>query len=238
MSAIIHLQKSDFSLPIIQVFHCDIVKISDELKCYVPNDAHDFFSVPCVLSIEADNSEPAFLAQLVEVLRQLNFLPIGLKTEDESLFEQAHYAGLAIFNEKMNQLDLFEVALSNQSDAENLRSSSEQTPPPYTYHQNVYAGEQLYAEGCDLIVLGDVELGAEVIADGNIYIGGSLNGKAYAGNSGFMNIDEITIRAYVFEPELISIAGFYQLKEDLPEQYIGLSVKTRFVSQKFEYSLE
>ena len=236
MPSVIQLQKNDFSLPVIKVLHCDIARISDELKQYVPNNSDGFLSVPCVLSIEAESSDPTFLARLVETLRQLSFLPLGLKTEDESLFEQAHYAGLAIFNEKMNQTDLLELDSNKVIHTEKKQAISE--PSAYTHHGNIAVGEQVYAEGRDLVVLGNVEFGGEAVADGNIYVSGNLNGKAYAGNSGYMNIDEITVRALVFEPELISIAGFYQLKMDVPKDYLGLSVTARFACQKFEYSIE
>ena len=235
----IRIQKTDFSLPVIKLVDYDISKISDELKQFMPISDKEFLAIPCVLSIEGEEVEPTFFAQLLESLRQFGFLPVGVKTDNPSFIEQAKYAGLAVFSQKINQLDLFDIALQNRKDQEieSIQEASE-TPKFVTHHRTICSGEQVYAEDCDLIVLGDVEQGAEVIADGNIYIGGSLLGKAYAGNSGLMNIDEISVRAYSFEPELVSIAGFYQLQEDIPQNYIGLSVKVNFKDQKLQYALE
>ncbi|MDX1352176.1 MAG: septum site-determining protein MinC [Thiomicrorhabdus sp.] len=236
MSSVIEIKKSDFSLPIIQLLHDDLSQISDALKQYATNDVDEFFSQPCVLSIAVEDCQPTFLAQLVELLRQLNFIPVALQTDESVLEEQAHYLGLAVFNRKLNQMGLLDSGASqSEHDTSSFQKPASQT---HTHHGHVSAGEQLYAEGGDLIVLGDVEAGAEVIADGNIYIGGCLNGKAYAANSGSMNVDEVTIRAYSFEPELISIAGFYQLKEDIAEPYLGLPVKARFVGHRFVFTLE
>ncbi|WEJ63687.1 septum site-determining protein MinC [Thiomicrorhabdus lithotrophica] len=235
----IRIQKTDFSLPVIQLVDYDISKISDELKQFMPISDKEFLSIPCVLSVEGEELEPTFFAQLLESLRQFGFLPVGIKTDNTSFIEQAKYAGLAVFNQKMNQLDLFDIALQNRKNQElEALQEAPETPKFLTHHRTICSGEQVYAEDCDLIVLGDVEQGAEVIADGNIYIGGSLLGKAYAGNSGLMNIDEISVRAYSFEPELVSIAGFYQLQEDIPQKYIGLSVKVSFEDQKLQYALE
>lgn len=231
MSKSILIKNIDFSIPVIQILEFDINQIIAELRQFVPVNEEQHQVIPCVLSIMVSEVKPTFLAQLVEALRQVNLLAIGLKTDDDSLIEQANYAGLAVFSEKMTQLDLFQQKVEQANHRAEL-------PQQQIHSGNVCAGQQIYAEGRDLIVLGDVESGAEVIADGNIYIGGSLSGKAYAGNSGQMNIDTLHIRAYSFEPELVSISGFYQLSEDIPIHYKGLAVKTQFINQKLAYHLE
>jgi septum site-determining protein MinC len=73
------------------------------------------------------------------------------------------------------------------------------------------SGQQVYAKGRDLIVMGMVNAGAEVIADGHIHVYGTLRGKAIAGARG--NVDA-QIFAQVMEPELISIAGVYRTSEN------------------------
>jgi len=250
MANSISITKTDFSLPLIQVKQSDIAEIISDLQGVlglVTDNEEDALSIPCVISMDEAEVEPTFLARLLETFRQFGLLPIGVKTVNDHLAEQANYAGLAVFNDKMNQLDLFGFSVATQDSIQDKiqTSRAENQPQPETalanhrlHTEHVVEGEQIYAEGCDLIVLGDVEKGAEVIADGNIYIGGSLYGKAYAGNSGLMNIDQISVRAYAFEPELVSIAGFYQLLEDIPSQYKGLAVKAQFVAQKLQYSVE
>lgn len=107
----------------------------------------------------------------------------------------------------------------------------------FVHYGHVEDGEQVYAEGKSLIVLGDVKEGAEIIADGDIYVGGALLGKAYAANAGAINVEDVKISAYSFEPELVSLAGFYQLKEDIPKKYLGLSVTVNFESNKMRFRL-
>lgn len=239
MSAIINIKNQAFSLPVIEVKGFDINEIIGELKRRVTVNEDGHQMLPCVLSVKSRELEPTFLAQIVEVLRQFDLQAVGLQTEDEAIAEHATYAGLAVFNERLNQYDLFQpqTELNFESSTESIES--QQNEPQQKIHDgHVQAGEQVYAEGCDLVVLGDVLPGAEVIADGNVYIGGNLQGKAYAGNSGLMNLDGVYVRAYCFEPELISISGFYQLLEDIPKKYHGLSVKVKFEQQRMQYHLE
>jgi septum site-determining protein MinC len=86
----------------------------------------------------------------------------------------------------------------------------------------VRSGQQVYARDRDLIVTGAIANGAEVIADGNIHIYGSLRGRAMAGAQG----DE-KARIYVsdFRAELVAIAGHYRVFEQIPKDLEGQSVQ-------------
>jgi len=80
------------------------------------------------------------------------------------------------------------------------------------------SGQRIYAKG-DLVVLGMVSNGAEVIAEGNIHIYAPLRGRALAGVHG--NHDA-RIFCTCLEPELISIAGIYRTTENpLPADVHG-----------------
>lgn len=79
--------------------------------------------------------------------------------------------------------------------------------PTMVIDRPLRSGQRVYARGGDLVVLGVVSHGAEVIADGNIHVYGPLRGRAIAGANG--DIDA-RIFAVAMEPELISIAGTYR----------------------------
>jgi septum site-determining protein MinC len=84
------------------------------------------------------------------------------------------------------------------------------------------SGQRIYAKG-DLVVLGLVSYGAEVIAEGNIHIYAPLRGRALAGVHG--NHDA-RIFCTCLEPELISIAGIYRTTETpLPADVLGKPVQ-------------
>ena len=70
------------------------------------------------------------------------------------------------------------------------------------------SGQRVYARNSDLIVMGVVSQGAEVIADGNIHIYGPLRGKAMAGAHG-----DAAARIFTtgLDAELVAIAGVYRV---------------------------
>jgi septum site-determining protein MinC len=81
------------------------------------------------------------------------------------------------------------------------------------------SGQQVYAKHGDLIIMGAVNFGAEVLADGNIHVYGPLRGKAVAGVKGNT---EARIFTTCMEPELVSIAGTYRTTETpLPPEVVG-----------------
>lgn len=87
--------------------------------------------------------------------------------------------------------------------------------------QNVRSGAQVYAKGTDLIVLGAVAAGAEVIADGHVHIYGPLRGRAIAGASGDT---EARIFCRSLDAELIAVAGRYMVHDDIPGSVRGKPV--------------
>lgn len=91
------------------------------------------------------------------------------------------------------------------------------------------SGQRIYAKG-DLVVLGLVSYGAEVIAEGNIHIYAPLRGRALAGVQG--NHDA-RIFCTCLEPELISIAGIYRTTETpLPADVLGKPVQIWLEEEK------
>ena len=70
------------------------------------------------------------------------------------------------------------------------------------------SGQRVYARQSDLIVMGVVSRGAEVIADGNIHVYGPLRGKAMAGARG-----DTAARIFTtgLDAELVAISGVYRV---------------------------
>lgn len=88
----------------------------------------------------------------------------------------------------------------------------------------VRSGQQLYAAGGDLIVLGPVSHGAELLADGNIHVYGTLRGRALAGLKGDI---QARIFCRTLEAELICVAGVYMVSEQIKEDYGRKPVQIR-----------
>lgn len=94
--------------------------------------------------------------------------------------------------------------------ADNELSSSRATPikaavkPAKVVNRPVRSGQQVYAEGSDLVVTASVSEGAELLADGNIHVYGTLRGRALAGVKGNTGA---RVFCQSLDAELISIAG-------------------------------
>jgi septum site-determining protein MinC len=73
------------------------------------------------------------------------------------------------------------------------------------------SGQRVYARHCDLVVIGMVSQGAEVIADGNVHVYGPLRGKAMAGARGDTSARIFTTH---MDAELLAVAGVYRVVED------------------------
>ena len=117
---------------------------------------------------------------------------------------------------------LAEVTISADNKTKTVAAEkSEAAPPPppvikaaptKLIRHNIRSGQRIIAKGGDLVIIGTVSPGAEIYADGNITVYGALRGRAFAGGQ-----DETAAYIYCYEldAELISIAGFYQDKEQL-----------------------
>jgi septum site-determining protein MinC len=93
---------------------------------------------------------------------------------------------------------------------------------PMLVEQPVRSGQRVYARGTDLVLLGGVGSGAEVMADGHIHAYGPLRGRAMAGVSGDA---QACIFCQKLEAELVSVAGRYRVSDNLDEQYVGRAVR-------------
>ncbi len=77
-------------------------------------------------------------------------------------------------------------------------------------HHTLRSGEKVASEG-HLVIIGDVNPGAEVIAENNIIVWGSLKGAAYAG---VPNHENAVIAALHLTPIQLRIAGYIARSPD------------------------
>ena len=96
----------------------------------------------------------------------------------------------------------------------------------------VRGGQRIYARGGDLVLMGVVNPGAEVIADGSIHVYAPLRGRALAGASGNA---EARIFSLAMEAELVSIAGVYRTFDDgWPKNLSKKAAQVSLVNDKLE----
>ena len=94
------------------------------------------------------------------------------------------------------------------------------------YDQMLRSGQSLNHVGGDLILTNSVNSGAEAITDNNLHVYGRAQGRLVAGATGDK---DARIFCQVFNPSLVSVAGTYCLRDNLPEHVIDKSVEVRFL---------
>lgn len=93
----------------------------------------------------------------------------------------------------------------------------------------VRSGQAIHYMGGDLVVLNHINNGAEVATDGSLHIYGKGQGRLVAGATGDTNA---RIFCQNFDPSLVSVAGMYCLKDDIPAEMIGKAVQVCYSAEK------
>ncbi|NNM58665.1 MAG: septum site-determining protein MinC [Legionellales bacterium] len=196
-----------FSLTVLTLNSNDFSAIQNHVKQTVKKAPKMFHHAPVVIDLGSNNQLTATLAvaPLIDMLQQHQILPIAIMGGSAEQQKTAIQAGLTIF-----------PAAKHTVAASPARSPSSSRAPKRTGNtkiisQPVRSGQQIYAQGSDLVILASVSHGAEIISDGSIHVYGALHGRAIAGSSG--NLDA-RIFCTKLDAELISIAGIYSLSDD------------------------
>lgn len=209
------IKSADLSLVALLLKTTDITEVSRALKLQMAESPGFFDQDPVVIDVSAltlADDQTIDLKALMAVLQEHKLVPLAIKGASAALLTLAKGVGLVDASDARirRSVPLVE-AKTPQAPPE------EPVPPALTpagamrIDKPLRSGQQVYAKGRDLIVMGMVNAGAEVIADGHIHVYGTLRGKAIAGARG--NTDA-QIFAQVMEPELISIAGVYRTSEN------------------------
>jgi septum site-determining protein MinC len=245
------LKGSLFTLSVLQLFDNDLELLKEQLQKRIQMAPAFFNHTPFVIDLHElpeDKQDLDFVA-LKELLLSLSIIPVGVKGADKSLFpklEAAHLAILAEAKTSAHKKTIIEPESKPEPEHEPetvpeaekkeqpKTPETQQTParrPAKIVKQTIRSGQQVYAPGGDLVVIGSVSAGAEILADGNIHIYGTLRGRALAGVRGDQSA---AIFCHCLQAELSSIAGIYLLSDDLPEDKIGTSVQIYLENEKLQ----
>ncbi len=167
------------------------------------------------------------LAWLIKVLKKTGVQVLGIS--DGLLTEQAQKLDLPIvppdYTQAATRTRPPAVAVTTNNDSA-VPAAVAVAPnlPTKLLTDPVRSGQQVYAENCDLIVLGPVSAGAELIADGCIHVYGTLRGRAIAGANGNPNARIFCKR---LEADLVAIAGVYMVADQIAPHLQGKSAQIR-----------
>ena len=141
----------------------------------------------------------------------------------DSTTTTADNTGSTVDNQAIAASAIPEVAETTLT-AETLISAEQITS--LIYDQMLRSGQSLNHVGGDLILTNSVNSGAEAITDNNLHVYGRAQGRLVAGATGDK---DARIFCQVFNPSLVSVAGTYCLRDNLPEHVIDKSVEVRYL---------
>jgi len=203
------------TLSVLRVLTSDLDVLCEQLDAKIAAAPDLFQNFPVLLDVEAlaPDAQRAFdIARLDRLLRERSFVPVGMRGAGDVLCGIAAGVGIGVISAGVS--------------AARRKPAKESAAAPRTANVLVQApvrsGQQIYAKDGDLTVLSTVSPGAEIMADGNVHVYGSLRGRVLAGVSGNT---EARIFCRDLDAELVSIAGHYWIAEKIQESDRGRPVQ-------------
>lgn len=195
------------SLTQVRVLAADPAAVQAQLQKLSRQMGQAAEGMPVVL----DADEPFALASVIEAMRAVGLQPLAAL--EGPLAAPARACGLPVL-----PADLMAEAATKPRAAPPQAVEKPVYKPAMVVTEPVRSGQQIYADGRDLILLNAVGAGAEVIADGCVHVYGHLRGRAIAGARG-----ETSARVFArrMEAELVAVAGVYAVAEQIPAALRG-----------------
>lgn len=222
--AAFQLKGSLFTLTALYLLQTDVDILLHQLEALVKTTPNFFRNAPIIIDLEKvmESYDNIDFARIKAELVHRGLIPIGIRNGNNQQVKAALEAGLGVLPQSAkNESGKAKSVTNNKIHFSKVVS------------QPVRSGQQVYAQGGDLIVLASVSPGAELMADGNIHVYGTLRGRALAGVTG----DTASrIFCHKLEPELISIAGFYKLRDDIAVPEAELGIQIYLEDEKFQIS--
>ncbi len=201
-----------------------------------------FFGRPVVLDVAVLQPGKQGLTELLEKLAARNIKVMGIEGAEPSWLEFAmpplllsgrqtspapgeDPPGAAESGAPAPSSDAAAAAAENSSETPvngtPAAQAAPQLPNSLLLDTPIRSGQSILHPEGDVIIVGSVSSGAEIIAGGSIHVYGALRGRAIAGSR--------DARARIFcrklEAELLSIDGLYMVAEDMPEHLRGKQVQ-------------
>lgn len=192
-----------YTLMVMQLSSVTLEDLEAEVEQAIHQAPKLFESTPLVLDCSELETLPPNMAEILFFLKKRAVFVVALQGSHSWIREYAAQAGLALLNASSTQ----------DKPIQQTKISQPVTPQPTKCHaMPVRSGQQLVAKGTDLLVLGTVSPGAELLSEGHIHVYGALKGRALAGMSG-----DRTARIFCqsLDAELVAIAGVYRLSESM-----------------------
>jgi septum site-determining protein MinC len=224
------LKGTTFTISVLHISDGKPERIRQLLAAKVAQAPLFFNCAPLVINVERLADIPDF-EQLKELVESEDFVLVGITgTQNEAMKTAAKAAGLAVMaSGKSRKAEHPPEKTPIPASVVEVNATPAPLVPSKVHVGPVRSGQQLYAAGTSLVILGSVSPGAEVIADDSIHIYGTLRGRAIAGAKGNT---QARIYCQQLQAELLSIAGTFQLSDALPAGLIQQPVHVRLDNEQ------
>jgi len=213
----IELKGSSFTLSVVHLHEAKPEVIRQALEDKIAQAPAFLKHAPVVINV-SDLEAPINWQQLQQAVLATGLRIVGISgCKDAALKAEIDEAGLPLLTEGKDKAPRAEPPAPPELPVTPVTKTRLIDLP-------VRSGQRIYAPNCDLIVTNHVSAGAELIADGNIHIYGSMRGRALAGASGDRDAQ---IFCTHLEAELVSIAGVYWLSDNIPAEFYGKAARLR-----------
>lgn len=202
------LKGSLLTLTVFELLKFDLPDIRSQLLSFTKQTPDLFHRMPVIIDLAKIKDSPCLIdfQTLKALLEQHGFVPVGIRGGNTEHEKSASLANLAVLNHARQE------GLDKKTACISTGFTTEQQFPSKVITTPVRSGQQIYAKNTDLIIIGTVSHGAEILADGNIHVYGTLHGRALAGVNGNK---QACVFCHQLKAELISIAGIYWVNEDI-----------------------
>ena len=226
---IFELKGNLFTLSVLHLYSTDIALLAEQLYVKIAQAPRFFEGAPIVVNLEEIKNSSLDFVHLKSLIERMSFNAVGVCNGSDEQHTQAKDAGLSVLNYSQ---DAKSAPVKQEAPNTSIVEKNVYLPAQ-VINGTVRSGQQVYAKDRDLIVLGAVSHGAEVIADGNVHIYGTLRGRAIAGAKG---IKDACIYCQKLEAELVSIDGNYWISDSLQGEHWGNAVQIQQKNESLEIS--
>ena len=212
-SQVVRLKGRLFTITVVQLLQVDLYEFEKQLEVLVNQAPKLFYKIPVVLECASLEEEITSLLPYLAIFKKFNLFPIGVQGTQSWLVKLANLQQIPVFQSSSSNdkaININEKKKSTRASNSPLEEAKRLTKIVTT---PVRSGQQVVSKNGDLIVTSSVSYGSELLADGNIHVYGPLRGRALAGIAGDK---QARIFCTQLDAELVSIAGFYRLREAIP----------------------
>ena len=214
----LEFKSTSLNVPVLMLINNNLAHIEHQLKEKI-SQAPDFFkNSPILIDLQELNTHDLSIdtQEIIQLLRKHHFFPIGIRGGTDSQNQNAIELNVPVHSKHSQASTNKPIQAPKTMTSEPAR---EDTGKNVAQNGNklvtypIRSGQRVYANG-DLIITATVSAGAEIMAEGTIHVYGSLRGRALAGVQGDT---KSCIFCSDLQAELVSIAGTYQISDELDE---------------------